>query len=47
MIERHQVWFVMKTRQDNDMIKRIGAVYAKNDIELLGPIGLDVVYDEN
>lgn len=34
-------------RQDNDVIKGIGAFYAKNHIELLGPIGLDVAYDEN
>ena len=45
--DQHQVWSMMKTRQDNDVIKGIDAVYAKNHIELLGPIGLDVAYDEN
>ena len=38
--------FVMKTRQDNDMTDCIGAFYAKKDIELLWPIGLDAVCDE-
>ena len=27
-----------KTRQDNDVIDRIGVVYAENDIELSWPI---------
>lgn len=47
MTDQHQVWSMMKTRQDNNVIKGIGAFYAKNHIELLGPIGLDVAYDEN
>ena len=38
---------VMKTRQDNDMTNRTGALYTKNDIELLWPIGLGVIYDKS
>ena len=34
--------FVMKTRHDNDMIDRTGAVYTENDIELSWLIGLGV-----
>ena len=30
--------FVMKTRQNNDMIDCIGVVYAKTKTKLLGPI---------
>ena len=43
----NQVRFVKKTRQDNGVKDGIGAVYAKNDMELLWPIGLGVVYDKN
>lgn len=42
-----RVWFMTKTRQDNDLIDRIGLVYAKNDIELSRLIWLTVIYDEN
>lgn len=35
-----------KTRQDNDLIDRIGLVYVKNDNELSGLIRSDVVYDK-
>ena len=42
-----QVWYVMKTKQDNDMIDCIGAVYNGNDIEQLEPIRPDVIFDEN
>ena len=38
---------MMKTRQDNDMINHIGAIYAKNDIELSWPNGSSVDCDEN
>ena len=38
---------VMKTKYDNDMTDRIGAVYAKNGIKLSWPIQPSVVYDEN
>lgn len=31
-----------KTRQDNDLTNRIGAIYDKDGIELLGLIGLGV-----
>ena len=37
----------MKTKQDNDMIDCIGAVYNGNDIEQLEPIRPDVIFDEN
>ena len=32
------VWSMMKTRQDNDMIDRIGLVKVETKIELSGPI---------
>ena len=35
----------MKTRQDNDMTNRIGAVYAENEIKLSWSIELGAVYD--
>lgn len=41
------VYFIPKTRQDNDVATRIGLVYAKIETELLGPIWLCAVYDEN
>ena len=41
-----QVWSMMKTSHDNDVTNRIGLVYAKNNIELSGPIEPSVVYDE-
>ena len=42
-----RVWFMMKTRQDNDITDCTGVIYAKNDDELLWLIEQDVVYDEN
>ena len=36
-----------KTRQENDMIDRIGLVYAKFEIELSEPIWTGVVREEN
>ena len=36
-----------KIRQDNDMTGHVGLFYTKIKIELLGPICLGVVYDEN
>ena len=30
----NRVWYVNKTRQDNDMINPIGVVYTKNETEL-------------
>lgn len=33
-----QVRFVMKTRQDNDVIDRISLVYAENETQLSRPI---------
>ena len=41
------VWFVMKTKQYNDMTDRISLVQAKNSTELSRPIWLGVIYDEN
>ena len=38
---------VMKTWQDIDVINRIGLVPAEKKTELLGPIWLGVVCDEN
>ena len=35
-----RVPFVKKTRQDNDVTNRTGAVYVENDIELSWLIGL-------
>ena len=47
MIDWHRVWFVTKTRQDNDVIEGTSAVYAENDNELSWPMGLGVIYDKN
>ena len=41
------VRYVIKTRYDNDIIDRISLVYAKTEIELLGPIWSGGVYDES
>ena len=41
------VYSVPKTRQDNDVADRIDLVYAKIETELLGPIWLGAVCDEN
>ena len=37
----------MKTRQDNDVIDYIGAVYTENDTKLSWLIGPGADYDEN
>lgn len=37
----------MKTKQDNDVVDCSGAIYTKNDTELLCSIGLKIDYDEN
>ena len=37
----------MKTRHDNNVIDRIGAIYAENETELSWPIRPDAVYEEN
>ena len=36
----------MKTRQDNDMINHISAIYVENKTKLLCLIGPGTVYDE-
>ena len=41
------VQYVMKTRQDNDVIDYTGLVYTKKETELLWPIGLGAICDEN
>ena len=41
-----QVWFVMKTKQNNDMTDHTDAVYIKNEIELPWLIVPGLVYDE-
>ena len=38
---------MMKTNQDNVVTNRIGLLYIKTKIELLGPIQLGAVCDEN
>ena len=42
-----RVLCMKKIRQDNDMTGHVGLFYTKIKIELLGPICLGVVYDEN
>lgn len=42
-----QVQFVMKTRHDNNMTDRIGAVHAENEIELSWLIRPSAVCDKN
>ena len=42
-----RVWFMMKTRQDNDMTDRAGVVYVKNKTKLSWLIKPSVVYDES
>ena len=37
----------MKTKQDNDVIDCIDAIYEENETQLLWPIRLRTVYDEN
>ena len=36
-----------KTKNDNDVIDRIGIVYVENDIELSWPIKSGVICDKN
>lgn len=36
--QSNQVWFVTKTKQDNDMADRVGLVYIETETKLLGPI---------
>ena len=42
-----RVWYVTKTRQDNDVTDRVDMFYVENDTKLSWPIGLSVVSDEN
>ena len=37
----------MKTKQDNDVTDRIGAIYAINETKLSWPIGSGAIYDAN
>ena len=41
------MWFMTKTRQDNDLTDHIGPVYIENEIKLLWPIRRGTFYDEN
>lgn len=43
----HRILYVTKTRKDNDVTNRIGAIYDENNIELSLPIGMGADYDEN
>ena len=38
------MWYVMKTRHDDDLTDRISMVYVKNYIELLGLIRSSAIY---
>ena len=42
-----RVWFVTKTRQNNDVIDCIGVVYAETKTKLLGPIKPGAVCYDN
>ena len=42
-----QVWFVTKTRKDNDVIDCPRVVYTKNETKLSRPIRPSADYDEN
>ena len=42
-----QVLIVIEIKQDNNVSDNIKSVYAIDEIELLWPIGLGLVYDEN
>ena len=41
------MWFIMKSREDNDVTNCIGLLYFKNKTELLWPIQWDTVYEED
>ena len=41
------MWYVIKTKQDNDMVDRIGLAYTETEIKLLGPIESGAVCYEN
>ena len=43
----NQVWFLTKTKQDNDVNDHISLVYVEIKTELLGPISPGTVCDEN
>ena len=43
----NHVWFVMKTKLDNDVTNRISLVYAETKIELSRPIWPGIICDEN
>ena len=43
----NQIWYVLNTKQDNDVIDHIGLVYAKTETELARSIWLSAIYDEN
>ena len=39
--------FVRKTKHDNDLTNHVVVVYAENETELSGPIGLGAICNEN
>ena len=41
------VQYVMKTKEDNDVIGSTSAVYAKNETKLSWPIRPSAIYDKN
>ena len=41
-----KVWFMMNTRQDNDMTNRTSVILAEYDAELERPIEQNMVYDD-
>lgn len=43
----NMVQYVTKKRQDNNMTNNTGAIYIKNETEMLWPIGSGEVYDGN
>ena len=42
-----QVWYVIKTRWDNDVTDHIGMLYTENETRLLWLIELGTIYDKN
>ena len=42
-----RVWYVMKTRQDNDMIDHTCMIYVKNDNEISYRMGSSAICDKN
>ena len=43
----NRVWYVTKTKQDNDMSNHTSAIYVENANKLLWPIKSSEVHDKN